>query len=138
MSSDMKKALLVAVLTVVIFAVVLSGRLLQESVPRVATVASGSPRLAELLGDQGMDGFALAIEDREFGFPADHGPHPDFRNEWWYVTGNLDGEDGQRFGFELTIFRFSLKPGAAESTADGSAWRSNQVYIAHFAVTDAE
>jgi predicted secreted hydrolase len=92
-------------------------------------------RLSELLSSDGDAGFETAIERRAFVFPKDHGPHPGFRNEWWYVTGNLDSEAGGRFGFELTIFRFALTPAvpAAESN-----WRSNQVYIAHFAVTDAD
>jgi len=51
------------------------------------------------------------------------------------VTGNLDSDSGRRFGFELTFFRFALAP--APSPTD-SAWRSNQVYIAHLAVTDAD
>ncbi len=92
-------------------------------------------QLSGLLGEDANDAFERALTVREFTFPADHGPHPSFRNEWWYVTGNLDDEDGRRFGFELTIFRFSLTPFAPESP---SAWRSNQVYIAHLAVTDAE
>ena len=91
-------------------------------------------QLSELLSSDPDAGFEKAIEPRTFMFPEDHGPHPGFRNEWWYITGNLDGEDGRRFGFELTIFRFALTPSlpAAESN-----WRSSQVYIAHFAVTDA-
>ena len=92
-------------------------------------------QLAELLGGDADAGFARALEPRAFVFPSDHGPHPEFRNEWWYVTGNLDDEDGRRFGFELTIFRFALAPASPEST---SAWRTNQVYIAHLAVTHAE
>jgi predicted secreted hydrolase len=97
-------------------------------------VAAPESRLSELLSDDGDAGFEKAIEARGFEFPEDHGPHPAFRNEWWYVTGNLDGEEGRRFGFELTIFRFALAPSlpAAESK-----WRSKQVYIAHFALTDA-
>jgi predicted secreted hydrolase len=92
-------------------------------------------RLSELLGSNDAAGFEKAIEPRDFVFPDDHGPHPGFRNEWWYVTGNLDGEGGRRFGFELTIFRFALTPALPPAE---SAWRSNQVYIAHFAVTDAD
>ena len=91
-------------------------------------------RLSGLLGSDDDAGFEKAIDPRVFVFPGDHGPHPGFRNEWWYVTGNLDGEGGRRFGFELTIFRFALTPELQET---GSGWRSNQVYIAHFAVTDA-
>ena len=103
-----------------------------------ATIADeGEPpsQLADLLGAAADDGFARAFEPREFRFPADHGPHPAFRNEWWYVTGNLDDEDGRRFGFELTIFRFALAPSVAEST---SQWRSKHVYIAHLAITHVE
>jgi predicted secreted hydrolase len=79
--------------------------------------------------------FALAIEPRHFEFPQDHGPHPQFRHEWWYVTGNLDSTRGERFGFELTFFRIALAPpGTVPDTP--SAWRTRQVYVAHFAITD--
>jgi predicted secreted hydrolase len=86
-------------------------------------------------------GFAQALEPRVFVFPRDHGPHPQFRQEWWYLTGNLDGAGGQRFGFELTFFRFALAPpagsGAEEPAPPGSsAWRSHEIYLAHFAITD--
>jgi predicted secreted hydrolase len=102
----------------------------------VAADANQEPpsRLATLLGSDADAGFEAALAPRAFTFPADHGPHPEFRNEWWYVTGNLDDEDGRRFGFELTFFRFALAPIVPAST---SAWRTNQVYIAHLAVTDA-
>ena len=101
----------------------------------LATTAAAQDRseLAELL-DAANEAFPKATEPRIFEFPADHGPHPEYRNEWWYVTGNLDSESGQRFGYELTIFRFALAPSAVESA---SAWRTNQVYVAHLAVTDA-
>jgi len=97
--------------------------------------AAPQSRLSELLSGDGEPGFEKATEPRAFTFPEDHGPHPGFRNEWWYVTGNLDGSNGRRFGFELTIFRFALTPTVPQ---DESNWRSNQVYIAHFAVTDAD
>jgi predicted secreted hydrolase len=99
-------------------------------------VLPGSSRLSDLLSDGGVAGYARATEARSFEFPADHGPHADYRNEWWYVTGNLDGEAGERFGFELTFFRFSLTPGI-DATID-SSWHTNQVYVAHFAVSDIE
>jgi len=94
---------------------------------------TGGSRLSALLGSGEDADFVKAIAAREFEFPLDHGPHPEYRNEWWYVTGNLDDEGGRRFGFELTIFRFALTPEAQDA-----GWRSNQVYIAHLAVTDAE
>jgi predicted secreted hydrolase len=108
--------------------------LLPLAAPGDETSATAS-RLSELLGGDGDAGFEKAIEPRAFVFPEDHGPHPGFRNEWWYVTGNLDGDGDRRFGFELTIFRFALAPSAPASESN---WRSNQVYIAHFAVTDAD
>jgi len=105
------------------------------ALPAVLQAQEDDASLANLLGAGDSSGFEKAIAPRRFEFPADHGPHESFRNEWWYVTGNLDADDGRRFGFELTIFRFSLTP--APPDAD-SAWRTNQVYIAHFAITDAE
>ncbi len=109
-----------------------------ETVPAAGGVSQSSSRLAELLGSQRLEGFPLATAPRVFSFPQDHGPHSEYRNEWWYLTGNLDNQDGRRYGYELTIFRFSLvpaPPGESEK-APSSAWKTNQVYIAHFAVTD--
>jgi predicted secreted hydrolase len=94
----------------------------------------GASRLSELLRADADAGFPMVLDAREFRFPQDHGPHPAYRNEWWYFTGNLDDEKGARFGYELTIFRFAL---AAEDERDtGSAWETNQVYIGHLAITD--
>jgi predicted secreted hydrolase len=91
--------------------------------------------VAEVLGAGSEEGFARALEPRPFRFPDDHGPHPDFRTEWWYITGNLDGPGGEPFGFQFTIFRNALNPLPRESA---SAWASDQVYMAHLAVTDGE
>ena len=96
---------------------------------------SGRSELSALLNAESDVGFAMATDQRTFVFPRDHGPHPEYRNEWWYMTGNLDATDGRRFGFELTFFRFALAPKLPEPD---SAWRTNQVYIAHLAVTDAD
>ena len=130
----LKKIVLLIVLTAVISIIIF--RTGPSSEPGLQAPPASS-RLAELLSDQGLQGYARVLEDRDFVFPADHGPHPDFRNEWWYVTGNVDSDIGKRFGFELTIFRFSLTPPGTGSAEDVSAWRSNQVYIGHFALTDA-
>jgi predicted secreted hydrolase len=92
-------------------------------------------KLSALLGGDADQAFARALQPRIFTFPEDHGPHPEFRNEWWYVTGNLNDDDGRRFGFELTVFRFALAPSPVPAM---SAWRTNQVYIAHLAVTNAQ
>jgi predicted secreted hydrolase len=71
-------------------------------------------------------------------FPEDHGPHPGYRTEWWYYTGHLAADDGRRFGFQLTFFRRQLRPAdAARDWPDPpSAWRTNQIYLAHAALTD--
>lgn len=89
---------------------------------------------ALLKGDDSA-GFARATTPRAFRFPDDHGPHPEFRQEWWYFTGNLRGPGGRRFGYQLTFFRFALSP---DLPARGSRWGTNQAYMAHFAVTDVQ
>ena len=137
MKTSIRKVTLIIVLMSVISAAVIQFRPPAAPETKAQAAAGGSSRLSELLSDQGLEGYAQAIEPRQFAFPADHGPHPDFRNEWWYLTGNLDAKEGARFGFEFTIFRFSLVPPGTDITGDASAWRSNQVYIGHFAITDA-
>lgn len=89
--------------------------------------------LEETLGGADTAGFARALEPRPFVFPDDHGPHPGFRNEWWYVTGNLEGEGGRDVGFQFTLFRGALSP---DDPGGSSAWSTNQAYMAHLAVTD--
>ena len=42
---------------------------------------------------ENAEGFAAVVPGRTFAFPADHGPHPEFRIEWWYVTANLKDAD---------------------------------------------
>ncbi|NMO16315.1 carotenoid 1,2-hydratase [Pyxidicoccus fallax] len=79
------------------------------------------------------EGYARAVEPRPFQFPEDHGPHPEFRTEWWYWTGNLETEDGRAFGYQFTLFRSALAP---EAPARTSAWGARQVYLGHFTVTD--
>ncbi|MGQ0657805.1 MAG: lipocalin-like domain-containing protein [Chromatiales bacterium] len=93
--------------------------------------------VTRLLGAAGLDhGYARAEQLREFRFPADHGAHPRFRSEWWYFTGNLRTGDGRLFGYQLTFFRFALSPHPVTSAR--SSWRSNELYLAHFALTDIE
>ncbi len=76
--------------------------------------------------------FARAFEPVEFIFPKDHGPHDDYATEWWYYTGNLTGDDGGEYGYQLTFFRSALTPGQPERPSDLAA---TQLYMAHFAVT---
>jgi predicted secreted hydrolase len=83
----------------------------------------------------GASGFARADGRRPLTFPQDHGPHDDFRTEWWYTTGNLTAGTGERFGYQLTFFRRALLP-PEERRSRPSAWAAEQVYMAHFALTD--
>ena len=78
-------------------------------------------------------GFARALTPMVFTFPRDHGAHPDFRTEWWYTTGNLVDDQGNEYGFQFTIFRTALTPRAVVRASDLA---TNQVYMAHLAVTD--
>jgi len=89
--------------------------------------------VSEVLGGAPAAGFARALAPRRFAFPADHGPHPTFRNEWWYFTGNLKGDDGRRFGYQLTFFRVALSP---HPLPRASRWGTSEIFMAHFAVTD--
>jgi predicted secreted hydrolase len=66
-------------------------------------------------------------------FPADHGPHPEFRIEWWYVTANLKDGSGTAFGAQWTLFRQALAPGAQRG-----GWANQQIWMAHAAVTRAD
>jgi predicted secreted hydrolase len=95
--------------------------------------------VAQALAGSGPEGFERALAPRPFAFPADHGPHPAFRTEWWYWTGNLRaagaGGAARRFGFQLTFFRTALAPSVAPRR---SAWGARDVYLAHLALTDVD
>lgn len=99
---------------------------------------------AQALSGGDTEGFTQAIEPREFVFPRDHGAHPGFKTEWWYYTGNLFTEEGRQFGYQFTIFRNQLRPSGADSVtmnpegegARDSEWSTNQLYLAHFAISD--
>ena len=80
-----------------------------------------------------LAGYQSASGPRDWSFPADYGPHPGFGTEWWYYTGNLDSEDGRHFGYQFTLFRRSIAPA---TPAGDSEWRSDQVYMGHFTVSD--
>ena len=76
---------------------------------------------------QATDGFALPDLDTRFVYPEDHGPHPEFRIEWWYVTANLEGPDGTPYGVQWTLFRNALRPGG---TAADQAWMAHAAVAA--------
>ena len=89
--------------------------------------------LSAALGGQAEQGFSRATAMRTFRFPQDHAAHPAFRNEWWYITGNLSDEKNNRYGYQVTLFRIALTPKPPDSQ---SSWATNQVWMAHVALTD--
>ena len=91
--------------------------------------------ISQALSGTDYSDFARVLEPREFSFPEDHGPHPEYAIEWWYFTGNLDSGRSRHFGFELTFFRIALGP---EPRDRGSDWATSQLYMGHFALTDVE
>ncbi|MBI4671589.1 MAG: carotenoid 1,2-hydratase [Chloroflexi bacterium] len=132
---------------------------------RSTQTAPVATEITALQSSQGAEGFARVTEPRAMQFPQDHGPHPDFQTEWWYYTGNLQAKDGRRFGYQLTFFRRGITPGdvgavpcacpncacpncacpalgdhkgAPLQSTRASDWATNQIYFAHFAITDAK
>ena len=75
------------------------------------------------------EGFAVPERGTVFAFPKDHGAHPDYRIEWWYVTANLQGADGEDYGVQWTLFRSALAP------RRGEGWASPQVWMGHAGLT---
>ncbi len=86
-----------------------------------------------LRGSSDLAAFTRAIDPWDWQFPRDFGAHPDFQTEWWYYTGNLTADDGRRFGYQFTIFRRAI---TGDSAQTDSEWRTNQIYMAHFGVSD--
>jgi len=117
--------LLTLVATVPLF---LLGREEPEVQARLVAAADEAP-------DDPSAGYLRAEGPIDLQFPADHGPHPDYRTEWWYYTGNLVSEGGEHFGYQLTVFRQALAPPASRAERE-SAWAADQVYMGHFALTD--
>ena len=79
------------------------------------------------------DGFSIPEPDHAFSFPADLGSHPEFKIEWWYITGHLFAPGTRRYGFQATFFRFAGAPGAAPGSP---AFSNRELFLAHMALTD--
>ena len=103
----------------------------QRRLPATDTAAS----TLQLLEPRQPPAFTRALEPREFTFPMDHGPHLGYQTEWWYYTGNLETEGGDHYAFQLTFFRRGLSPGAIARTSDLA---TDQIYFAHFAISDVD
>ncbi|MDA5639612.1 MULTISPECIES: lipocalin-like domain-containing protein [Agrobacterium] len=90
----------------------------------VAAVAQGFAGLGST-----AEGFSVPQRGVPLVFPQDHGPHPDFRIEWWYVTANLQTLDGEQLGAQWTLFRSALQPG------ERAGWADPQIWLGHAALT---
>ena len=83
--------------------------------------------------------YKVALPGYHYQFPRDHFSHPDYRTEWWYYTGNVRARDGHRYGFELVFFRQGQgQDEDRKPTANPSAWRVDDIYLAHLALTDID
>ncbi len=105
-------------------------------VPDEAPEGLRALRVGAVLGDDGATGFARAEQVRPFEFPADHGAHPAFRSEWWYLTVVLEDAAGNAYGVQFTLFRQALRPLSPDEPASASPWQTNQAFMAHLGVTD--
>jgi predicted secreted hydrolase len=96
---------------------------------------AGKGALAQGFAGLGIsgEGFAPVTPGKVFDFPRDHGPHPEFRIEWWYVTANLTDSSGAAYGAQWTLFRQAMRPGAQQE-----GWANQQIWMAHAAVTRAD
>jgi predicted secreted hydrolase len=88
-------------------------------------------------------GYRQAVPGYHYQFPRDHFDHAEFKTEWWYYTGNVRAADGRHYGFELVFFREGrrARPDTRpdNNAADNlSAWRIDDLYLAHLALTDID
>jgi predicted secreted hydrolase len=95
----------------------------------------GKAALAQGFAGLGQDaeGYLPVLPGKTFAFPADHGAHPGFRIEWWYLTANLVDTAGAALGMQWTLFRHALTP---DAQAEG--WANRQMWMGHAAITRAD
>jgi predicted secreted hydrolase len=100
----------------------------------VVVTAFAGPAQAQGFAGLGEDvgGFAPVVPGKPIVFPADHGPHADYRVEWWYFTANLKDAQGTSYGVQWTLFRQATMPGDRNE-----GWASRQLWMGHAAVTSA-
>lgn len=97
---------------------------------------SGLRLQSVLVAEAEQEGFQQAAVNVAIAFPADHGPHPGYRSEWWYLTLVLEDTAGNAYGGQFTLFRQALTPPKAGSSAPANPWRTSQTWLAHLAMTD--
>jgi predicted secreted hydrolase len=104
-----------------------------KTVLLVTLLAAFTPLAVIAQGFAGMgseaDGFATPTVAPQFDFPFDHGAHPEYRIEWWYLTANMQGPDGTPYGLQWTLFRSALAPYSTQG------WDNPQIWLGNAAVT---
>ncbi len=92
-------------------------------------------------GTQDDLAYTPVVPGYKFEFPRDHLTHNGFRQEWWYLTANLTTEKGEQLGAQWTQFRVALKsskpPVKDMLPKDQSTWATDQLYLAHSALTSS-
>ena len=87
---------------------------------------------------QSADAYTQARPGQPLRFPRDHGAHPGYRIEWWYLTANLQDAAGGSYGAQWTLFRLAIQtrgsPKPGSPGPEGNS-QNNQVFMAHMAMT---
>ncbi|MDX1457483.1 MAG: lipocalin-like domain-containing protein [Marinobacter sp.] len=101
-----------------------------------SSTGEGFAGLAQQPGDVDNSGFLQPQPGDTLTFPADWGPHPQHRIEWWYLTANLTTSDGDPLGVQWTQFRQALVPRTPETEPpDPDTWPLEAAWMAHGAVS---
>jgi len=126
----MKKRLIVSLVAVIFIL------LIYRFIPTDPELNSRYVDFSRLLSDTGsVFQFERAELPRKLAFRDDMGAHRQFQTEWWYFTGNLQDGSGRPFGYQLTFFRRALGKNGKKGQSE---WRADQIYMAHFAVSDIQ
>jgi predicted secreted hydrolase len=126
----MKKSLLIGLIFLVSAGLLVV--LVRSNIFQTQYSKTGSSLIAKI---ETPVGFQRAEGPHAWSFPEDFGPHPEYQTEWWYYTGNLESEGGERLGYQLTIFRRAVLPEADRAKRE-SALATEQIYMGHFAISD--
>lgn len=103
-------------------------------IPAAVARAQGFAGLGEAAAD-----FTPVTAPARLAFPRDHGAHPGFRIEWWYLTAVLREDDGTEHGIQWTLFRNALAPEAeVEAEPGAGGWTNLQLWLGHAALTSAD
>ncbi|WP_372942785.1 lipocalin-like domain-containing protein [Shewanella sp.] len=87
---------------------------------------------------QSSVGYSEVVQGKMLQFPRDHLAHNDYKIEWWYLTANLTTSKGEDVGIQWTQFRIGMTPPTEQLTASENDWSSNQLYMAHAAITSED